>query len=175
MQHFGKSTRQLDWTTNPWVATWFMLWGALREALTELRKTKTVTGEMAFFELNATRFNELIKDKGMPIRFFTPDYTLNENANAQEGLMSYMQTSSPFDKPVDTRPMDIQVCEFLIDNSLRFRKYFAKYNMSQKDCVIGLDLCAQNGYRADTLFPNEQGKIWQKQLEKDMLEFERNL
>jgi len=162
-QHYGLSTRLLDWTTDPMVAAFFAFSNMMDE-----------DGDVCIYALNTSVIirNKQVCDK---LKIIVPPYHLNPNLCAQKGVLSHwvikfnelteenpksksgtrMADFLPIDKKVDRRPLDE-----LVQSSCT-SEVFTKYILPKKEAKKGLSLLNNLGYNAARLFPGYTGVVKQ--------------
>jgi hypothetical protein len=118
-QHYGIPTRLIDWSYDYLTALYFAASGALK-------KSKT-NDSMVLWVLNSSYISFLYQTvKRMPIILVKPPYSENPNLYAQQGVLSYWETTIPtihdiIDgsiRLVDRSPLDELLYKFVVDKDI---------------------------------------------------------
>lgn len=157
-QHYGIPTRTIDWTPDLWTALQFAASGTLPhvthslelENFEQIRKDK-----MVIWEFDQDKFNVLKKDNIhlRLLKFGQPDYDINPNARAQQGHISYIEKSAPYNDPVDKTPLDQYLSNCGAPELLK------QYLIPTIECVKILEYLDELGFTSKDLFPGEHGEV----------------
>lgn len=158
-QHYGISTRLLDWTYDPFVAAYFAS-----------RPPANVDRELCIWGLNITMIGMLDSQyKKFPLRLVTPHYSGNPNLAAQSGLFTHWAHAVPGLTtliqgaikplpPVDRRPLDAQLKDYLATLDVGEPDgVFVKMTLPGSESVALARGLRKFGYGPAKLFPGYEG------------------
>ena len=174
-QHSGVPTRLLDWSNNIMCALYFACNDAVRKLqsvpLDEAKEIYFSDEKLVIWALNASaiqrvKYDKIGQDDCGKIKLFVPQGCINQNINAQKGILMYRQIHKGglLNKPIDRTPYD----DLIIDqfNSER-EPILSKYTIPI--CPLAhlykyLDKC---GINTACMYPGYEGIV--KKINEDSL------
>jgi len=152
-QHHGTPTRLIDFTENLGIALYFATYRALEKIVNKLKSGKTDWEKdmMAIWTLDKEKLDIAEKHTSIPLKVFKP-HEGNENAKAQEAVLSSWVKYAPYDGPVDTRPLDVLCKEHGAPSLL------TRFAIPYTECAKTLEELHDSGITGQYLFQNGSGR-----------------
>jgi hypothetical protein len=158
-QHYGISTRLLDWTYNPFIASFFAS-----------KSCENSDGDLCVWALNAREIGVVEHaEHEFPLKLVTPHYSGNPNLAAQNGLFTHWSIKLPsldvFTRPsgagvpsVDRRPLDVLIEEYTTRlTGEQHQGLFVKLILPRAETVALARALRKLGYGPSKLFPGYAG------------------
>lgn len=158
-QHYGVSTRLLDWTYDPFVAAYF----ASKPPL-------GIEGDLCIWGLDVGAIGALESIASyFPLKIVTPHYSGNPNLAAQSGLFTHWGHKIPGLReisngeikelpPVDRRPLDVILSEYIGPGiAVEGKALFVKLVLPKSQALDLARLLREFGYGPAKLFPGYEG------------------
>ena len=153
-QHYGVTTRLLDWSYDMIVALYFAVMGAAKSIVDG---EMTHDGSCAVWIMDV---ENLVMNTFRKLRVVTPPYFDNANLAAQKGVLSYWQTAELTDYLL---PLDEQIVKYFSSRAdcmgLLNQKYFYKLTLPYTEIKHAIEYLIVKGYTAARLFPGYQGVV----------------
>ena len=162
-QHYGVTTRMLDWSKDLFVALYF----ACIDGMKRLGEGKKDSIVLWAIDAKAIQTNEqhlyTCGEDTCPLKFVVPPYYSNQNLKAQKGVLSYWQITANFDdnKVVDRTPLNI-----LIEDIRSFQENgMYKFKLSNQYSLDLYRWLKRFGYTAAYIYPGYRGVVQQMEEE----------
>lgn len=179
-QHYGLSTRMLDWTYDLNVAIYFALRDVIKRKVEKLKdyeckiKAETIDNSeieepYAIWAIDLKFLESLSNGENgipCPVQFFVPSYSDNKNIAAQKGILAYQRDADFVNQGkqrFSVKTMDALLLDYFNTvnrNSIRIDneapKVF-KLIFNSQDPVSEFEFIQKLGYNASRLFPGYRG------------------
>ena len=182
MQHYGKPTSMLDWTRNMFIALFFSAASAIIQGNNIIHGNDKIKGReltdedrMALFVLNEFELSKLAKQYNLPMKLVMSEYPGNKRAIAQEGGLSWEERHFPFgDEEFNPISLDVRILNYANENEIQLRNpLLHKCTISYDQAPSIIKILGANGYSPEKMYPDDEGKRWQEQLDKNVETFEQ--
>lgn len=165
-QHYGMPTSLLDWSAKCGTALYFAGANAV-DMLIKAFETEDydyLNDEMVVHEFDAEKLLEI--DQFFPFQFSNLSKD-NQNARAQWGFLFGKTLERPYEKVLDTRPLDEQLGEYGASHMI------TEYSAPVIGCRALLEFLESKNINARKLFPGRQGQLYYARDLRNMEKLER--
>ncbi|WP_327857672.1 FRG domain-containing protein [Acinetobacter guillouiae] len=143
-QHFGVPTRLLDWSKNPFVASYFSSSEALKYKLNEIK----------FFSIWVLNIDTLVSSMDKSIDFLDLPKSINSHISHQQGVLSLTKFNNQLIKKYGYRPTISNILEYS-NQSWRL----LKINVPLELALELFDYCNSHNFNACQLFRGSHGAV----------------
>ena len=175
MQHYGLSTRFLDWTQDIYVSMYF----ATKKAEYKYKENKNESKRFSVWAFNAKQFQKINNsiDNNIPLTIYVPEYYSNPNTKAQKGVLTTwiinlknLYRLGGYNKPYPKDDIDTEkfLLHYLKGVSPRniVGKILFKFDFPYNEIEKSLQILKDQKYVTSRMFPGYDGVA--KQVKEDL-------
>jgi hypothetical protein len=161
-QHYGVSTRLLDWSRKPYVAAYFAASGAFSK-VKNLEPGDIPDHWLTVWVLDYSRLaGKFVSGQPrLPIELVTAPHVQNPNLHAQDGVFTlHLIQRKPLDViDPETLYLDKMLCDFIEKQDMKMDDLLKRVRLRWKHAEQLLWLLEKEGVTAATIFPGYRGVV----------------